>query len=735
MNNWIKNTLFCFFVLVCVYFQNNTFANNDNAKLLELEVEYFRQTDYAEFGLSACGPTSTAMILNYHYPSAHVTPGQVYHSGSQIYTYDGPVQYYRNVGFQLKWKNANEISDTYFKNVPNGKKYYNQKYRSDGHRGNLKNYIELYWDGKFEKLKNYSIASLKSALDESGPLLANVNVCGGSGGHFITIVGIDENTNEIIVNDPYPCSSYKEGHGKKQKIKHNRFVSHWIKSGIYSVSFDYTNSNLFVNDNKHQVSKLDNIILVDSAHLLHDGYFSRNPIYGPKEQNSSVYKYTIYDYEKFDDKLSAEKTRQEKMYNFMLIENENFNDIRYYYLNGKDGVYLDKNSKDKVINKINWLPSIKKEGFYKISFITYDNGAKATLNFNAYDSNGKNLREESTFQYTNSRLVRKEVLWDKIFLRKGSYVSTKNIPADVNVDAIQFKFLSHGIESIELEREKIVISGSFEHELPFKKISININGLSEDITNLLTHSSPNEIQLSLRNYNGDLTKKAFEIKINNLEPASYPYIDVPSSLYFAERLAIFSWYKIASGYKTKHKVFRPDNNITRAEFIKLMTEAMALDIPEKCELSSTYKDIESTDWYCTRIQLAYDLGWIEEADKFNPNNPIQRDEAVKLLVISLGMENQLYPQIYGYNDNISHNVFFFDDVKDINTWNYKYIYIAKQNDIINGYPVKSNVSTTDKPNQCQSDEGTDRVYTTDYFCPSDKLTRGQAIKVIYEAYD
>lgn len=78
--------------------------------------------------------------------------------------------------------------------------------------------------------------------------------------------------------------------------------------------------------------------------------------------------------------------------------------------------------------------------------------------------------------------------------------------------------------------------------------------------------------------------------------------------------------------------FDPDRNITRAEIVNLIMDAMDADVPSY----STYSlsDIEGTP-YANEIQLAYDLGIVsgyDGGDEFGPDNSLLRAEAVKIFV-------------------------------------------------------------------------------------------------------
>ncbi len=75
---------------------------------------------------------------------------------------------------------------------------------------------------------------------------------------------------------------------------------------------------------------------------------------------------------------------------------------------------------------------------------------------------------------------------------------------------------------------------------------------------------------------------------------------------------------------------RPNENITRAQFVKIIVSALDLtsEGPGK-----TFKDVKSTKWYSEPIRIASDLGIIHgnTNNQFLPDQPITRAEITKSL--------------------------------------------------------------------------------------------------------
>lgn len=76
---------------------------------------------------------------------------------------------------------------------------------------------------------------------------------------------------------------------------------------------------------------------------------------------------------------------------------------------------------------------------------------------------------------------------------------------------------------------------------------------------------------------------------------------------------------------------KPENNITRAEFVQLIVSALGL---EGSGSGITFSDVKQKDWFYQPVQIASSLGIVngKSADKFAPNEKINRAEMTKIIV-------------------------------------------------------------------------------------------------------
>jgi hypothetical protein len=130
------------------------------------------------------------------------------------------------------------------------------------------------------------------------------------------------------------------------------------------------------------------------------------------------------------------------------------------------------------------------------------------------------------------------------------------------------------------------------------------------------------------------------------------------------------WYKnyvsklitleLIDGYPDQ--TFKPDSEITVAEFLKVTVESL-----------SYYPEETSGEWYDPYVSKAIELELIGEEEFEDYNRPINRKEMTKIIVNALGEE----PQSGELN---------FSDAAEIESDYAPYIYTAVELGIISGYP-------------------------------------------------
>ncbi|HZK42915.1 MAG TPA: S-layer homology domain-containing protein, partial [Syntrophomonadaceae bacterium] len=123
--------------------------------------------------------------------------------------------------------------------------------------------------------------------------------------------------------------------------------------------------------------------------------------------------------------------------------------------------------------------------------------------------------------------------------------------------------------------------------------------------------------------------------------------------------------------------FKPDNTITRAEFMTLCNRAFSYDT--KAEV--TYTDVKSSDWFYEEVAKAKAAGYISgyEDGTMKPNNQISRQEAATIVANIKNLDIAVDEATLGK----------FTDAATIPTWSRAYVSSVVTAGFIAGYPDKT----------------------------------------------
>ena len=177
------------------------------------------------------------------------------------------------------------------------------------------------------------------------------------------------------------------------------------------------------------------------------------------------------------------------------------------------------------------------------------------------------------------------------------------------------------------------------------------------------------------------------------------YPDVPINHWAYDGIRYLSAVKAASGYDDA--TFRPNNSITRGEFVKMLMVAFEIEIPtvgEEDELP--FADITAADWYTPYFVAANNAGIVlGDGGNANANVLISRQEIAVMIDRIVKMQGKV-PKTNG--------LVRFDDESNIADWAYSAISRMQIANIING-------------------DGTGN------FLPKNDATRAESAKMIYGA--
>ncbi len=106
-----------------------------------------------------------------------------------------------------------------------------------------------------------------------------------------------------------------------------------------------------------------------------------------------------------------------------------------------------------------------------------------------------------------------------------------------------------------------------------------------------------------------------------------------------EKIEKLKQYNIVNCYEDGG--FYPENNITRAEFCKMVSIIAGISLDDKNETSSFFSDVSKEHWANPYIMFCYNHGLIQGVSKnlFEPDKYITYQDALKILVSVLGYED------------------------------------------------------------------------------------------------
>ena len=170
------------------------------------------------------------------------------------------------------------------------------------------------------------------------------------------------------------------------------------------------------------------------------------------------------------------------------------------------------------------------------------------------------------------------------------------------------------------------------------------------------------------------------------------FTDINSSHWAYDSVINLAEKFILNGYLDG--TFKPESNITRAEFAKIIVSATGSVDPYAL---STFKDVNNGDWYYSYVSTAYSMGYITgyPDGTFRPNDNITRADICTIVNRVLKAENT--------------SVSAFKDDSSIPSYAKDAVYALNSKGVINGYQ-----------------DGT--------FAPLTFATRAQTAKIIYGAF-
>ena len=356
-----------------------------SASAVTWSVPFLKQKDYTGIGESASAPTCVTMLLRYYYPNSLINVPEVYHAGTQQYTYEsGPAELYRNVSYT----NGDQQP------LPNAAIYYKGGDSSAAVDVNILTYLDKIW--AIDAVGQLTMEGVYKEI-EKGPLLVAVYAYGKKTlPHYMVIRGIDtKNTDSkyddiIYVHDPYDNhwnerdKNLPAVSGENKAIAFAEFSNRWFR---YAYGLTPRDS---------EVQRAYSVV-VDSGHVNLSN----------QSGNPAIHK------------LSLETPTAWK----------------FYYGNGGDWFIPTKAGLSA-----KWTPKLAVSGRYEVSVKYHGDAASGNVAYVIYRGNTK-LATAGVKQSSGSPAWMFSILAADIKLQNGDLVSAENIPANTAIDAVKFKYL------------------------------------------------------------------------------------------------------------------------------------------------------------------------------------------------------------------------------------------------------------------------------------------------------
>ena len=159
-------------------------------------------------------------------------------------------------------------------------------------------------------------------------------------------------------------------------------------------------------------------------------------------------------------------------------------------------------------------------------------------------------------------------------------------------------------------------------------------------------------------------------------PTTEAFSDVPLSHWAYDVISQMSSAGYVYGYPDG--TFKPDNTITRAEFVTVIDRV--LDLQAYNPATPDFYDVSPGDWFYTSVESSFKAGLIKGYGDgiFGPGRSITREELATLMVNALGKQGEAAASI---NESTA-----FTDDAGISSWARGSIVVAVKYGLLKGYP-------------------------------------------------
>ncbi|MGI6751237.1 MAG: S-layer homology domain-containing protein [Anaerovoracaceae bacterium] len=303
----------------------------------------------------------------------------------------------------------------------------------------------------------------------------------------------------------------------------------------------------------------------------------------------------------------------------------------------------------------------------------------------------KDIESIISFNIKNKGANKGKLYFDQLMACNGEYM-------DLTPPAIQLEVNNGNLKGVVTDNlDKDLKTAQLELTYDGKKQSFNFDGTTMTASLPAADGKSHRVAVIAGDESGNLARKAITISGNTMKQ---PFADMKTH-WARENTSYLYEHGIINGTSSKTGLlYKPDVNMTRAEFAMIMSNWMVENTEEYAGVTLPFADVNKIPkWAMNSVKAMYSRGIIQGSSTggkilFNPANPVTRQEAMTII-------GRTQPR--GYQEA---NLTFSDSVS-VDDWALPYIKPMVSQGIISG-----------------SSDG--KLH------PRSPITRAQVAKIIYE---
>lgn len=271
---------------------------------------------------------------------------------------------------------------------------------------------------------------------------------------------------------------------------------------------------------------------------------------------------------------------------------------------------------------------------------------------------------------------------NNVKVTRGQEINPSSLPTVIANDG--YKFVGWSIDGktvIDIDdtviNSAVTLTAVYEDIVPEPTAGPDVSGLLETTKHIkyINGYFDGTVRPDGNITRAETAQMFYNLLIDKSAKTSSEFIDVDAAEWYAEAVNTLASMGIISGYDDG--AFRPDANITRAEFVAMAERFTKSDAAASGDI--VFSDVGTNDWYYNSVLKGAEYGWIHgyPSGEFKPNESITRAEAVIVVNNMLGRSadvdyvNANRDKLESFSDLKDDTWYYYDMTEAINAHNYK----------------------------------------------------------------